>query len=80
MKIYTTATCPKCKTLKAWLSSHGYKPQELDMSAPENITDLRCSGVFAMSAPILEENGEYWAPDKLFVGEELQAWVKERFA
>lgn len=53
MKLYSTPDCPQCKRLKNILERNGHEFEELDLRDPANLADLRCLGIFSMSAPIL---------------------------
>lgn len=53
MKLYSTQDCPQCKRLKNILERNGHEFEELDLRDPTNLADLRCMGIFSMSAPIL---------------------------
>ncbi|MBZ2209809.1 glutaredoxin family protein [Massilia sp. R798] len=39
--IYTTPTCPDCRTLKAWLEGEGIAFEERDLSAPETMEEAK---------------------------------------
>ena len=49
-----TSTCPKCKKLKEYLRSAAIDCEEVDMSTPESLTELRVNGVFTTMAPALQ--------------------------
>ena len=69
--VYSLPVCPKCKTLKAYLEREkiAYLSADLD---PAAITDMRCSGFFGMSAPIIMRRpGEYYGPEEFFEGDRL---------
>lgn len=70
--IFTTTTCPRCGTLKAYLERcHiAYISSDLD---PAAITDMRCSGFHnCLSAPIIMRRpGEYYGPEEFFEGDRL---------
>lgn len=51
MKLYSVPDCPQCKRLKSVLAGHPF--EELDLRDPANLADLRCLGIFSLSAPIL---------------------------
>lgn len=71
--IYTTAICPRCKTLKGTLGGWGksYTSELLDPTNAEQTTELRTHGVFSMSAPVLLTDKGYFEPDAFFDGDEL---------
>ncbi|MDF3834154.1 glutaredoxin [Cupriavidus basilensis] len=39
--IYTTPTCPDCRTLKAWLAREGIAFEERDLSDPEIMVEAK---------------------------------------
>jgi glutaredoxin len=39
--IYTTPTCPDCRTLKAWLEREGIAFEERDLSDPEIMAEAK---------------------------------------
>ena len=51
--IYTTPSCPRCETLKAWLTRHdiSYDIQPFDSAA---ITEMRMNGLFSLEAPAMQ--------------------------
>lgn len=49
--IYTTPTCPDCRTLKTWLGMHGIAFEERDLSDP-NIMEEAKSRTGVRVAPI----------------------------
>jgi len=51
IKLYSTPGCPQCRRLKSLLEGHQF--EELDLRDPANLVDLRCMGIFSLSAPIL---------------------------
>lgn len=53
MKLYSTPDCPQCKRIKSLIEKSGKPFEELDLRDPDNLTDLRCSGIFSISAPVL---------------------------
>ena len=71
MIIYSLLICPKCKTLKSHLDSINYPYQEGSFEEPETITEMRCSGFFGLSAPVIEIAGKYHGPEEFFDGNVL---------
>jgi hypothetical protein len=67
IKIYKTPNCPKCAILAAAISNF----EAVDMSTPEALTELRTHGIFAISAPVLQVDEEFFTVDYLFTGERL---------
>lgn len=76
IKIYTTAVCPKCKRLKDFLQAQGIAFQVLDMQSPEGITELRFAGCFALEAPVLQVNNEFFTARQIFQGNEISNEIK----
>jgi|Deesub1362A_J573_1020465.scaffolds.fasta_scaffold00082_40 glutaredoxin len=64
--VYTTSRCPRCKVLKEFLKSKGVEYEEKSLENPENVVDLRLSGVFVLEAPILQVGDKYLQPSELF--------------
>jgi glutaredoxin len=58
--LYTLPECPNCETLKEKLKIMGYEYEEKDMSTAENIAELRYSGCFALSAPVLQMDDTFY--------------------
>ncbi len=70
-RIYSTNSCPKCEQLKKALAKAGISFENLDMTTPEALTELRISGVFVLSAPVLQVEEKFYTVDDLFQGERL---------
>jgi glutaredoxin len=70
-KIYSTNSCPKCEQLKKALTKAGISFENLDMTTPEALTELRISGVFTLSAPVLQVEEKFYTVEDLFQGERL---------
>ena len=66
VKVYTTKTCPRCEQLKRLLKSHEISYEEVDMTAPEALTELRMSGIFTISAPVLQIDDSFLTSNDLF--------------
>jgi glutaredoxin len=71
-KVYSTRNCPKCAQLKIALIGMGIEFDNIDMSKPEALTELRVNGVFALSAPVLQVEDSFYTVDDLFDGEQLR--------
>ena len=69
--VYSTEHCPKCELLKAALGKAGISFENLDLSTPEALTELRINGVFTLSAPVLEVDDKFYTVVELFSGEKL---------
>ena len=70
-RIYSTNSCPKCEQLKKALAKAGISFENLDMTTPEALTELRISGVFTLSSPVLQVEEKFYTVDDLFQGESL---------
>lgn len=71
-RVYSTKSCPKCEQLKAALGKAGITFENVDMSTPEALTELRVNGVFALSAPVLQAEEDFYTVEDLFDGESLR--------
>ena len=72
IRVFTTKTCPRCDLLKKELARLGEEFETLDMALPQNITELRINGCFAMSAPVLQINDDFYNVLDLFDGDNLR--------
>ncbi len=70
-KVYSTKSCPKCEQLKKALTKAGISFENLDMTTPEALTELRISGVFTLSSPVLQVEEKFYTVEDLFQGESL---------
>ena len=70
-RVYSTNSCPKCEQLKNALAKAGISFENLDMTTPEALTELRISGVFTLSSPVLQVEEKFYTVDDLFQGESL---------
>jgi glutaredoxin len=71
-KVYSTKSCPKCEQLKSELKKAGISFENMDMSTPEALTELRINGVFTLSAPVLQAEEDFYTVEDLFSGEKLK--------
>ena len=71
-RVYSTKSCPKCEQLKAALVKAGIAFENIDMSTPEALTELRINGVFTLSAPVLQEEDSFYTVEDLFSGDILR--------
>lgn len=62
VKVYSTKDCPRCEQLKRLLRSYGIRYDEVDVSTPEALTELRINGVFTLTAPVLQVGDEFFIP------------------
>ncbi|MCD5409315.1 MAG: glutaredoxin family protein [Methanocellales archaeon] len=62
-RVYSTENCPRCEQLKRLLRSYGIQYEEVDMSTPEALTELRMNGIFTLTAPVLQIGDEFFIPD-----------------
>jgi glutaredoxin len=70
-RVYSTKSCPKCEQLKLALEKAGISFENLDMTTPEALTELRINGVFTLSAPVFQAEERFYTVDELFSGETL---------
>jgi glutaredoxin len=70
-KVYSTNSCPRCEQLKRALAKAGISFENLDMTTPEALTELRISGVFTLSSPVLQVEDKFYTVDDLFRGDSL---------
>ncbi len=70
-KVYSTKSCPKCEQLKRALEKVGVSFENLDMTTPEALTELRINGVFTLSAPVLQAEDKFYTVEDLFSGDNL---------
>ena len=71
-KVYSTKYCPKCEQLKKALRGASIPFENLDLTNPEALTELRTNGVFAMTAPVLQAEEKFYTVEDLFEGEMLK--------
>ncbi|MBP7066933.1 MAG: NrdH-redoxin [Methanothrix sp.] len=71
-RVYSTKSCPKCEQLKAALVKAGIAFENIDMGTPEALTELRINGVFTLSAPVLQEEDNFYTLEDLFSGDNLR--------
>ena len=71
-RVYSTKSCPKCEQLKAALVKAGIAFENIDMSTPEALTELRINGVFTLSAPVLQEEDNFYTVEDLLSGDILR--------
>lgn len=70
-RVYSTPNCSRCEQLKAALDRAGIDYENMDMSTPEALTELRINGVFTLSAPVLEADDSFYTVEELFSGDAL---------
>lgn len=71
-RVFSTKACPKCEQLKGALAGKLIKFDNLDMSTPEALTELRVNGVFTLSAPVLQVDDAFYTMEDLFEGDQLK--------
>ena len=64
--IYSTKLCPNCKILKELLKRENIQYENINMSTPEALTELRMNSVFAMSAPVLQIDNKFYTTKELY--------------
>jgi len=70
--VYTSSGCPKCSMLKNWLKNRGFEFEEKTLDT-EVVANLVMKNIVVLSAPILEVEGTFYAPDQLFDGDRVLA-------
>ena len=71
-KVYSTKYCPKCEQLKKALSKKEIRFEDMDMSTPEALTELRINGIFTLSAPVLQADDQFYTVEDLFEGDKMK--------
>ena len=69
--VFSLPVCPKCKLLKAYLAANKIPYQEGSLEDAEVIAEMRCSGFFGMSAPVISVTEGYIGPEEFFDGGQL---------
>ncbi len=78
IRVYSTKVCPHCKEVKEFLASEGKEYEDVDITTPEALTELRMNGVFTLITPVVQVGDVFLTHDELFNGEELRkAKLKE---
>jgi len=57
--IYTLPGCGKCTDIKKIMKSKKIEFEEIDMSNPDNLTDLVIEGIDISHAPIIKKDGKF---------------------
>ncbi len=71
VNVYSTKVCPKCKRLKAFLTSNGIAFESLDMQEAKNLAEIRFNQVFTNNAPVLQVEDRFFTVEDIFKGTEL---------
>ncbi|MBN2733892.1 MAG: glutaredoxin family protein [Methanomicrobiaceae archaeon] len=64
--VYSLENCPNCDLLKSFLEEKGFSYEELDLSEPANMTELRLNNVFVREAPVLQAGDKFLTSPELF--------------
>ncbi len=67
--VYTTKICPNCKILKQILKESGIVFAETDMTTSAALTELAMNNVFAMSAPVLRVQDNFYTVNEIMDGD-----------
>ena len=73
--VYSLEYCPNCSLLKTALTGMHVEYKELDMAGAEGITELRVNGCWAMEAPVLQVDDEFYESGSLFQSGALNARI-----
>ena len=79
ISIYSTSNCPNCRVLKQSIEKMNLEFDEVDMSTPESLTELRMNGVFTMAAPVLQVDNKFYTYDELFTQDGINREKLESF-
>jgi len=79
ISIYSTSNCPNCRVLKQSIEKMNVEFNEVDMSTPESLTELRMNGVFTMAAPVLQVDNKFYTYEELFTQDRINTEKLERF-
>jgi len=71
IKVYSTKVCPHCKQVKDFLAAAGVEYEDVDITTPEALTELRMNGVFTLITPVLQVGSTFITHEELFDGEDL---------
>ena len=71
INVYSTKVCPKCKRLKAFLTSNSIAFESLDMQEAKNLAELRFNQIFTNNAPVLQVEDRFFTVEEIFKGTEL---------
>ena len=71
VKVYSTATCPYCKMLKAFLQEKNVSFENIDVGADKNALDEMRQKSGQMGVPVVDIDG------KIIVGFDREALSKE---
>ena len=64
--VYSTPQCPVCKMLKAYLQERDVEFGEMNMATAEGLTELRCGGVYTVTAPVLCVDDIFYEKDRFY--------------
>ena len=60
LTLYIMENCPNCLQIKSKLLACGYEFDIQPMDTAESITEMRVNGCFAMEAPVLRVDDEFF--------------------
>lgn len=66
IRVYSLKNCSMCEMLKRYLNDHNIEYEELEMASPDARMELLTSGVFALSAPVLQVGNRFYRTYDLF--------------
>ena len=53
IKLFTAPTCPQCQRVKALLKKTGIDFEQIDLTTPAGLTELRTLDIWELQAPIM---------------------------
>jgi len=53
LKLFTTTTCPQCQRVKDLLTKTGIDFEQIDLTTPAGLTELRTLDIWELQAPIM---------------------------
>ena len=53
LKLFTTPTCPQCQRVKDLLTKTGIDFEQIDLTTPAGLTELRTLDIWELQAPIM---------------------------
>ncbi len=73
VKVYSTKVCPHCKMVKELLMREGVSYEDVEITDPEALTELRMNGVFTLITPVVQVGSTFLTHEELFNGDDLKS-------